>query len=74
MLSFRLPENLSGSLKHLFASKNNPMPQTKTKTVNEKYKPVAMELKGEAGKRVLNAAVREVMKQHAKEIKALADK
>lgn len=50
------------------------MPHTKTKTVNEKYKPVAMELKGEAGKRVLNTAVREVMKQHAKEIKALADK
>ena len=47
---------------------------TNNKTANEKYKPVPMDLKGEAGKRVLNTAVREVMKQHAKEIKALADK
>lgn len=47
---------------------------TNNKTVNEKWRPVAMELKGEAGKRLLNTAVREVMKQHAKEIKALADK
>lgn len=44
------------------------------KTIDEKYKPIAMELKGAAGKRVLNTAVREVMKQHAKEIKALANK
>ena len=51
------------------------MPQTtNNKTVNEKWRPVAMELKGEAGKRVLNAAVQRVLQRHAKEIKALADK
>ena len=37
-------------------------------------KPVKFELQGEAGKRVVLAAVRRVMKTHQKEIKALADK
>ena len=41
---------------------------------NGKWQPVAMNLTGEAGKRVLNAAVQRVLQSHAKEIKALADK
>lgn len=36
--------------------------------------PVKMELKGEAGKRVILAAARRVMVRHKKEIEALADK
>ena len=49
--------------------------QSKPQTAqNEKWKPVNMDLSGEAGKRVVLAAACEVMKQHAKEIKALADK
>ena len=47
---------------------------TNNKTANEKYKPVPLDLKDEAGKRVLNAAVQRVLQRHAKEIKALADK
>lgn len=37
-------------------------------------RPVTMNLKGEAGKRVVLAAVRRVMQTHQKEIRALADK
>lgn len=37
-------------------------------------RPVPMQLQGQPGKRVTLAAVRRVMQQHAKEIKALADK
>ena len=36
--------------------------------------PVPMQLKGASGRRVTLAAVRRVMQNHAKEIKALADK
>lgn len=43
-------------------------------SAHEKFKPLAIELKGEAGKRVFNAAVKRVLQRHAKEIKALADK
>ncbi|MBP5789861.1 MAG: hypothetical protein J6W29_06485 [Neisseriaceae bacterium] len=53
--------------------KQNTNPH-KPHSVDEKWRPVAMELTGEAGKRVLNAAVQRVMQRHAKEIKALADK
>ena len=38
------------------------------------YQPVKMELKNDAGKRVVLTAVKRVMKTHQKEIKALADK
>lgn len=40
----------------------------------ERYKPLNMEFKGEAGKRVLLASVRRVMQRHKKEIQSLADK
>ena len=65
-MCFRQPEIV-------YLNKGKPY-DTNNKTANEKWKPVPMDLKGEAGKRVLNTAVREVMKRHAKEIKALADK
>ncbi len=42
--------------------------------VSANTRPVVMQLQGEAGKRVALSAVRRVMKSHAKEIKALADK
>ena len=41
---------------------------------NNNPRPVKMELKGEAGKRVLLAAARRIAKTHQKAIKALADK
>lgn len=41
---------------------------------NNNTRPVKMELKGEAGKRVLLAAARRIAKTHQKAIKALADK
>lgn len=41
---------------------------------NNNTHPVKMELKGEAGKRVLLAAARRIAKTHQKAIKALADK
>lgn len=36
--------------------------------------PVQMDLKGEAGKRIILNTARRIMKTYAKEIKALADK
>lgn len=36
--------------------------------------PVPMDLKGDAGKRVILNTAKRIMKTHAKEIKALADK
>ncbi|MBR1374838.1 MAG: hypothetical protein IJ566_01980 [Cardiobacteriaceae bacterium] len=48
--------------------------QTVRKTVEEKWKPVPINFKTEAGKRILNAAVTRVIERHAEEIKALADK
>ncbi len=36
--------------------------------------PVKMDLKGDAGKRVILAAAKRVMQTHKKEIQALADK
>ncbi|MBR5941435.1 MAG: hypothetical protein IKZ88_09275 [Neisseriaceae bacterium] len=49
--------------------------QNKPQTAqSEKWKPVNMDLSGEAGKRVVLAATQRVMQRHAKEIKALADK
>ncbi|HFC8547678.1 TPA: hypothetical protein ACFRG8_001825 [Neisseria lactamica] len=41
---------------------------------NQNIRPVKMELKGEAGRRVLLAAARRIAKTHQKAIKALADK
>ena len=41
---------------------------------NNNTRPVKMELKGEADKRVLLAAARRIAKTHQKAIKALADK
>lgn len=41
---------------------------------NNNTRPVKMELKGEAGKRVLLAAARRIAKTHQKAIKALANK
>lgn len=41
---------------------------------NQNTRPVKIELKGEAGKRVLLAAARRIAKTHQKAVKALADK
>ena len=48
--------------------------KVENKQNQELYKPLEMEFKGEAGKRVLLASVRRVMQRHKKEIQALADK
>lgn len=42
--------------------------------LSKENKPVKIELKGEAGKRVALAAAKRVIKTHSKEIRALADK
>ena len=48
----------------------NQTTQTNPKT---NVQPVAMDLKGDAGKRVILNTAKRIMKTHAKEIKALAD-
>lgn len=47
-----------------------------TTQLNQKpnVQPVPMDLKGDAGKRVILNTAKRIMKTHAKEIKALADK
>ncbi|CAM3479499.1 hypothetical protein [Moraxella osloensis] len=50
---------------------SNQTTQTNPKT---NVQPVAMDLKGDAGKRVILNTAKRIMKTHAKEIKALADK
>ena len=42
--------------------------------LSKENKPVKIELKGEAGKRVALATAKRVIKTYSKEIKALADK
>lgn len=41
---------------------------------NKNYKPIKLDLNGEAGKRVVLNAAKRVIKTHQKEIKALAYK
>ncbi len=48
--------------------------QTTQFNAKSNVQPVSMDLKGEAGKRVILNTAKRIMKIHAKEIKALADK
>ena len=65
-------ENLTDILE--FKKENHMANQTTQIKPKTNVQPVPMDLKDDAGKRVILNTAKRIMKTHAKEIKALADK